>query len=496
MAGIRRCYPECCTDPGAWLPCAGVGIVATLFTPPGVAAILAVAVCVLAVTLRWWYVGVAFAVSVDVLTWSWVSWLKAVGNLTYWGAVLGIGAAFLLLARRSTVARWWLAAVGAVSLLLVVTAAWSFAPRTTVKETVVFAAALGVSGFAAAQLQSDPRQAGALVGALSYLVVAGLVLTALVVAFDHSAAVAQGGGVSGFINGPNTLGIWIALTFPFLLAQRAINSSNAAVLVTMGVLTFLMTLSGSRTGVVGLLLGFAAFELCRRQWRRLGVGTAAAAVAAAAAIAWTPAVPTLGAPVSPFGTTPAGTPSQASQLLGEGRPGNQSFFSGMVGARDEGWQEGLRLISKSPITGNGFGTGSLLFDHYGSRRRFHYFVGAFDTGVNVHNSYIQELDELGIVGGVLFLVPLFVALGLVVGRMRWGSGSTAEAAFSAVVVVAAFSAIFESILAAFGPMTLLAWLSVGAICALALARRSSPVPVRVGDTSVDVGPELQPSALG
>jgi O-Antigen ligase len=466
-----------------------VGAVASIFTGPWLAVILAVGVAVFFVALRRWTVAVGCLVAADLPTWSWESWLKTAANIVYWGAVAGIAAAFLLLAYRVRVARLWLIAAGAATVLLAVTSAWSLAPRTTLKETVSFAAVLMTVGFVASRLQHDPHEADGVVRALAPIVPAAFLLSLFLILAEHSQAVAQGGGSSGFMNGANALGILTAPALPFLLAQPAIASRMLPLAVTIAVVTFVVTLSAARTGIAGVALGLVVFELGRRRWLRLGLGLAVWLAAAALAVEWAPAVPTLGAPlpalVVPAPTSnPASTPSpaapsgpappvQATRLFGQARSPDESLLSALVGARDEAWKEAVRLVPKRPAFGNGFGTGSLLFDHYGSRRHFHYFVGAYFSGVNVHDAYLQEILELGVVGGPLFLAPAVLALLLVLAGLRRGWASTAEAALAASLAAVLFCAIFESTLAEFGPMTMLAWLSTVGVVVTAVMRRRS-----------------------
>lgn len=459
-------------------------LTASVFAGPGLAAVAVVAVVTFLLARRRWAAAVALVVAADVLTWSWLSWLKSVGNVLYWGSAAGVAGSLLLLALSSREARRVLSAVVAVTFVLAATSAWSLSRHSTLREAVTFGSVLVVAAFTGVNLRRGRVQGDILVRSLAPIVPGILLVTLLVIAGEHSAAVAQGGGVSGLVNGPDALGIIIALALPFLVVDRLL--ARPVVLVTvLAVVGFVVTLSGSRTGLVASAIVVGIAELGRRRWRRLGLGVAALVAGAVLAVSWTPSIPTLGQPIAP--TTPGSrrapslppsVPPQAKQLLGGSRPAGQSRFSSYVGARDEAWREAVRLIAKRPVVGNGFGTGSLLFDHYGSQSHFRYFVGKFASGVNPHNGYLQEILELGVFGGAVFLLPILASLGFVLARLCRGFGSAPEAAFAALVGAGAFASMFESVLAGLGVMTMLTWIGVAGAAAVALSQRM-PVPATV-----------------
>jgi hypothetical protein len=453
-------------------------LTASVFAGPGLAAVAVIAVLTYLLARRRWALAVTLVVAADILTWSWLSWLKSVGNVLYWGSAAGIAGSLLALALSSREARRALSAVVAITLVLAATSAWSLSRHATLREAMTFGSVLVVAAFVGANLRRGSREGEVLVRSLAPIVPVVLLATLLVIIGEHSAAVAQGGGVSGLVNGPDALGIILALALPFLMVDRLLARSVVRVGVLV-VVAFVVTLSGSRTGFVATAIVVGVVELGQRRWLRLGLGLAAVVAGAGLAVIWTPSIPTLGRPIAPVTTqAPSLAPSvppQAKQLLGGSRPAGQSRFSSYVGARDEAWREAVRLIAKRPVVGNGFGTGSLLFDHYGSQSHFRYFVGKFASGVNPHNAYLQELLELGVFGGAMFLLSILLSLGVVLTRLRTGFGSEAEAALAALVVAAAFASMFESVLAGFGVMTMLTWIGVVGAVAMAMARRA---PVR------------------
>lgn len=450
---------------------------ASVFSGIGLVAIAAVAAGSFVVAQRAWRWSVVLVVTADALAWSWAGWLKSFGNVAYWGSAAGVGIALLLLARRSRVARVLLVLVAVVTAVLLASAGWSFEPHTTIRGAITFGSALAVVAFAAACSAAENGGRERLARALAVLAPAALALSLLLVVFDHRSAVAEGGGVSGFANGPNSLGLLLALSIGFLFAAPLVDCSTTWMVATVTVFAFAITLSANRTGMLATALAFAVYEIGMRRWRRLALGLAVAAVVGVVAVEWAPNVATFGRPLSVSTTTSGSqatpsqaTPSQVKQLFG-GRASDQSELSSLVGARDEAWREAGKLLARRPILGSGFATGGEIFAHYDVRSHFRYFVGAFYPNANVHDAYLQELLELGVAGGLLFILPALLSFVLVIAALRRGWQSPGEAAFGASAVVALVGAVFESLLAGFGAMTLLAWLSFAMLTVPVVSRR-------------------------
>ena len=262
--------------------------------------------------------------------------------------------------------------------------------------------------------------AGRFTAAFAFLAPGALVVT-LLAAIGASIESVATAGTSGFFNGPNVLGIFLALSSPFLLMHPFVRERLSLTLAAVATVSSISALAAGRTGLLALVVGIAVLGIGARDLRRLLSCIAVCAVSVAIAHTWSPHIATLGNPIAvatcpaPCEVAPAAVPTgpdQVDQLFGGGREADQSRFSALVGARDEGWLEAVRLLDERPFAGHGFGTGSTLFDRYDSRERFTYFVGAFAQGVNPHNSYLQLLLELGFVVGILLLLPLLLAAGL------------------------------------------------------------------------------------
>jgi O-antigen ligase len=427
-------------------------MIGSIFLGPGLAGIAALAVCAFVVARRRPSIPLAVAVGADVLTWSWISGLKTTGNIVYWGVASGLGLYLLDCARSSRLARWLVAAAVLVTVILTATSAWSIAPHETLRESVTFGSVLVVVAVAVIELRRGGGER--LLEALAVLVPAELLLTLVVIVGDHAHAVAEGGGVSGFVNGANAFGVILALQMPFLVAARRVRGNLILLAVSVALVTFVVTLSGSRTGLLALVAGAAAVELGRRRWASLATTVVVALAAATLAVLWTPPIATLGRPIL---TNKA--QAHGSQIFGGDRGRDQSRFGALVGGRDEAWRVAGDLLSREPLHGTGFGTGSEIFEHYGVRHRFTNFVGAFDPTANVHEAYLQELLELGFPLGLLFFVLPAAAFVAATRRLFSVWPTDIDAALGGAVFAAVAAGLFESVFAGFGSMTLLAWLA-------------------------------------
>jgi O-antigen ligase len=126
-------------------------------------------------------------------------------------------------------------------------------------------------------------------------------------------------------------------------------------------------------------------------------------------------------------------------------------------------------LGRRPAIGTGFGTGSEVFAYYGVRGQFTNFVGRVDPHANVHNAYLQELLELGIPGGIAFFaLPLLAFAAAIVFLVR-GRREPIDVALVGTALAALAAAVFESILAGFAAMTLLAWIAFGGLVFRALS---------------------------
>jgi O-antigen ligase len=466
-------------------------------TPATAAATVGVAALVFVMTRRRWPLAVALLVGSYALSWTWVSWLRTPASACYWGSFLAL-MAWWLPTLRTRRAIPLLVGVSAAIAVLAASAAWSIDPHRTLSELARFAPVLLAATLVADRV-ARPADRAALVRALSLLAPA-FVLASLAAAVALEDEIPrQLGGIGGVFDGPNLFGILVALTVPYTLAREWIARTVAARLCVVAGAGFLVALSAGRSGLVALVAALIAVGASSRRWLDLGVMLVCLCLAVGIAVTWSPAVPTFGQRTGLTADAPAsgtsGEAASAGQLLGGDRPPGQSRLSALLGARDEAWREAWRLAGERPALGNGFGTGAVVFDHYGSRVRFRYFVGAFGGGQTPHNAYLQTVVELGVVGGLLLLLPLVLAgvsAAWLVARRRAGRDTAAFCGSLAAFLVAA---VFEGLFAGAGAATLLGWLAAAAVLAVA-AGAFEPVVRRRRAPSATVQPRPASTVSG
>lgn len=238
------------------------------------------------------------------------------------------------------------------------------------------------------------------------------------------------GGASGIFENPNTLGLMCVLTLPFCLER-----GRAGVLIGI-VALWLMFESASRASALAAVVGllYVAFLLRQRSAR---------------VAAWMLGFALVGLLVNGLLVERVGETASKSMLV-------------TMDTRSRFWEVGMEAARAHPLTGVGFGTGTLAFD------------GA--------NSYISMLAALGVSGlvVVVLLFPLVVWPTLRVRRTT---------VYGAVVIGGLVNAVFEAWL--FSGGTILAvfyWIVVG----MCLQEEGQPpagraVPDRATHPAADAG---------
>ncbi|HUP32693.1 MAG TPA: transporter substrate-binding domain-containing protein [Gaiellaceae bacterium] len=388
-----------------------------------------------------------------------------------WAALAGLALSLLWpLPRPRELTRLQLVVLGVVP-LAAASALWSIDPRLTLLRTVSFALLLWALVAAVSRPHRVTGDAGRFVVTLA-CVSALLWVASLVLWLVRPDTAIYVGDLRGILENQNGLGLFLGLTFAFVLAALELRRMDWRWLILVGLgYVGVIALSESRSGFVALLVGVAVYELSRRAYRRLAVELAACACAFALAV-W--ALPSLSTPSAadpaPAGSVPSATPapapeapppavSRSSALLGARAP-DQSRVSSLLGARDEAWAATVDLIAERPLVGYGFGTGDRVFEVRPEQARFVYFQGA-----NPNNGYLQALLELGLLG----LVPiglLAVPVTATIAAARRRRLPPARAAFFAVLVAGLVAGLFESLFTAAGaPWAALVWLSAVGLCA-------------------------------
>jgi len=168
---------------------------------------------------------------------------------------------------------------------------------------------------------------------------------------------------SGIFHNPNEfcypagMAMMICLCY---LCSRQLLLIRALCVAALGFLGYAITLTHSRGGFVGLLIGLLSFLVARFGWRK--------ALPVAALV-----LPVL-------------------FILFGGRQTDLDIDSGTGQGRIQLWNDGLVLFTRAPF----FGLGTGLFRE--------------EIGHVVHNAYLQAYSELGFFGGTLFVGAFYCAV--------------------------------------------------------------------------------------
>ncbi len=222
---------------------------------------------------------------------------------------------------------------------------------------------------------------------------------------------------TGTVGDPNELaaaliiGLGLATAFA---ANRHVNpglralAGVAALLSLVGILVSL-----SRGGLIGLGVALLFATVAGGRWRRRALGLCV--VLAFAAVAY----------FAFFASLPA--KERVLDVSGEGGSGRLSL-----------WTVGLRMIEAHPLNGVGTGQFPLASVHYLLR------PGLIESGKLIlttpkvaHNTYLNIVAEMGIVGGVLFISILLFSVGcalLAVKRVREAGDEKTEMLLRGFVV--------------------------------------------------------------
>jgi O-antigen ligase len=266
------------------------------------------------------------------------------------------------------------------------------------------------------------------------LILAGAYILAATVTGTYALAsgTTLAGRLTGGIANSNFLAAALAagilLAFFALLAARAalLRIALAASIVVNGVA---FTMTQSRGGVVALAAGIVFAVVLAGRWRPQATAAGMLAGAVGATYFFALAAPAIR--------------DRLTNISAQGSSG-----------RSDEWQIAYRIFAHHPIGGAGLGNYSLLAPHYATDTLQLLRVQYVLRGFVAHNTYLQILSELGLVGAALFAVLLLVVVGSAVktvfeGRLELDPTASAIArgaivALLAILVAYAFgSALFQ-----------------------------------------------------
>ena len=275
----------------------------------------------------------------------------------------------------------------------VLSLAWS-ADRAFTAANLAAAFLVGVVAF-----RQLPRAAATTEGVFSYVKATVVALLALLllgfVPGLPRDELYTAGRLKGFFSNANGLGLTCALLapWPLIVAERESGARRTAAYALVVALAGLAFLSGSRTGFGGVLIAVAVTQWLRKPSRVLvAVAVLGCAFSVAAA-------------------------ASKDLDLDEGvtahlvRENSVTTLSGRL----QRWQAGLGQFSEHPIFGLGYKAASRTeVELHVSTGEGGWIRNVTEEGQNLHSQPLEAMVDLGLAGGVLFLV----LMGSVVLRFR------------------------------------------------------------------------------
>ncbi|MEE3255551.1 MAG: O-antigen ligase family protein, partial [Chloroflexota bacterium] len=127
-----------------------------------------------------------------------------------------------------------------------------------------------------------------------------------------------------------------------------------------------------------------------------------------------------------------------------------------LSSRTEKWRIGLAYFLERPLQGFGFGTEDQLFDYHGVDE-----LSYIRTGSYIHNSYLGLVLQVGLVGALLFYVPIGIFLLKEIQVSFSGQHDPLRTSLLAVVLTCMVAAVASSDLYAMGNVkTFPFWISI------------------------------------
>ncbi len=219
----------------------------------------------------------------------------------------------------------------------------------------------------------------------------------------------------GYFINPNTVGVLSAILLP-LVFWKTLDRNSRWIKVLLFLILFLLLISGSRSGILGSIIGGGYYIfVTKKEWR---IPTLFLSILSLILIY------TIGKDV---------LTSLSSYLRINLQSGSGDFTSweAISSGRGEQWRIMGALFKKKPFSGYGFGTEDLLF-----RKLEVEFKG---RGFYAHNSFLGIAVQVGFFGALLLFFPIFYLIFSTVERE-----SNISAALKGVLIGGLVSSFFES----------------------------------------------------
>lgn len=350
-------------------------------------------------------------------------------------------------AKRFVTALWATAGLAALS------SAWSITPWHTLQQSVALLLLAALTHVLLWRRWVDPAAVAGDLRVVYVVLSVSLVASLGYGIADGTSATSFNDRFQGLYSNPNMLSIVCALTIPLGWALHR-QSRRRAYLLGIVPASVALGLTESRTAFVAVLVG-ALWAVLRH-----GIGPLARLVAVA--------VGGVGLAYL-FNVVPLFVNSSWAQSFGARftDPDNGDLSNG----RTQTWEATIELWQSRPTLGFGYSSGIQLFTQ--TRQR-----GFFDVGVNlVHNSYLQWLLELGLVG----VVPLLLLLLAVARAVLLAPMDSLNPGLVWLVVTGLLIQVTESTMFGMGqPYPYVFWLAVAGVLAhTPSGRHTTGVPASV-----------------
>ena len=242
---------------------------------------------------------------------------------------------------------------------------------------------------------------------------------------------------SGILGNPNQIAICAAVLGPLVIASWL--DSKKPWLIGLYLATIISVyLCGSRAGLLTQVLALITVPALAS--RKMSVG------------AWIVVVLVF-ALLNPI------VLDEAKEYITRGKSGG---LEEVASNRSSRWELGVESLKKRPLLGQGYGIGGVPKSERLSKT-------GVDRGYPLHNSYLQALQENGIIGTIPFLLILIMVLKVIVSRNGQITNELRylHAGFASAFLCGCGSAFFESWMVSVGNLgTLPFWCACGVVVSI------------------------------
>lgn len=354
-----------------------------------------------------------------------------------------------------------LASMCLLAILALASTLWSITPTETIQQAVAWAIVVAlVIGLVMRRWMTD-EQISADLAAIFFAAVGTLALSILL-NIGGLPMHDVNGRFAGIYSNPNSLGIVAALASAIgwgLFRHTRLRRYIPALAISL----FCLLASGSRTSILALALGGLWVLVRLGVWSRVKLGFIAVSLLSVFLLLGQSAIDRL----------PSDFENTAYRFTPEGA-------GGTFERRTVAWIDTLDLWSSRPLLGFGFRTGQEVFVEAQASRAIITHVGLS------HNSYLQVLLELGIVGFAFFVCALLsIAATCLKSSVKGLNGGLVAALVTGLLIQVSESAVF-------GTGSLFPWLfwPVAAVAsrpaARETARRANGIPTPHAAASAEI----------